>query len=97
MKHYTGTPAEDFRPYILFTNYIRYVDEFVTWALGELKREDSPYEALSVAGGVLVTRETPDPEAAAAELERAVTQLGFKGAMIYGLTHGAFTDEKRFW
>jgi 2,3-dihydroxybenzoate decarboxylase len=40
---------------------------------------------------------TPDPEAAAAELERAVTKLGFKGAMIYGLTHGAFTDEKRFW
>jgi 2,3-dihydroxybenzoate decarboxylase len=40
---------------------------------------------------------TPDPEATAAELERAVTKLGFKGAMIYGLTHGAFTDEKRFW
>jgi 2,3-dihydroxybenzoate decarboxylase len=40
---------------------------------------------------------TPDPAAAAAELERAVTKLGFKGAMIYGLTHGAFTDEKRFW
>jgi predicted TIM-barrel fold metal-dependent hydrolase len=43
------------------------------------------------------TLPTPDPEAAAAELERAVTKLGFKGAMIYGLTHGAFTDEKRFW
>jgi AMP nucleosidase len=66
LKHYTGTPAEDFRPYILFTNYIRYVDEFVAWALDELKREDSPYEALSVAGEVLVTRDTPDPEAAIA-------------------------------
>ncbi|MFN8636582.1 MAG: amidohydrolase family protein [Chloroflexota bacterium] len=40
---------------------------------------------------------TPDPEAAAAELDRAVTQLGFKGAMIHGLTNGAFLDERRFW
>jgi AMP nucleosidase len=67
LKHYSGTPAEDFRPYILFTNYIRYVDEFVGWALGELKKPDSPYEALSVAGGVLVTRDTPAPERAIAE------------------------------
>ena len=67
LKHYSGTPAADFRPYILFTNYIRYVDEFVAWALGELQKPDSPYEALSVAGGVLVTRETADPERAIAE------------------------------
>ncbi|MCO5997357.1 amidohydrolase family protein [Actinoallomurus rhizosphaericola] len=29
---------------------------------------------------------TPAPEAAAAELERAVTRLGFRGAMLYGRT-----------
>src|SRR5580700_10422553 len=40
---------------------------------------------------------TPDPGAAAHELERAVTQLGFKGAMVHGLTCGAFLDEKQFW
>ena len=40
---------------------------------------------------------TPDPGAAARELERAVTQLGFKGAMVHGLTRGAFLDEKQFW
>jgi predicted TIM-barrel fold metal-dependent hydrolase len=40
---------------------------------------------------------TPDPKAAADELERAVTQLGFKGAMIHGLTNGRFHDEKEFW
>lgn len=40
---------------------------------------------------------TPDPHAAADELERAVTKLGFKGAMIHGLTNGAFIDQKRFW
>lgn len=40
---------------------------------------------------------TSDPVAAAAELERTVTQLGFKGAMIHGLTRGAFPDERSFW
>lgn len=40
---------------------------------------------------------TPDPKAAADELERAVTKLGFKGAMVHGLTNGLFFDDKRFW
>jgi predicted TIM-barrel fold metal-dependent hydrolase len=40
---------------------------------------------------------TPDPRASAAELERCVTQLGFKGAMIHGPTHGVFFDDRRFW
>ena len=40
---------------------------------------------------------TPDTEAAADELERAVTQLGFKGAMIHGNTQGVFHDDQRFW
>ena len=40
---------------------------------------------------------TPDPKAAADELERAVTKLGFKGAMVHGLTNGVFFDDRRFW
>jgi 2,3-dihydroxybenzoate decarboxylase len=40
---------------------------------------------------------TPDPKAAADELERTVTEYGFKGAMIHGVTNGSFIDEKRFW
>src|SRR5471032_1103400 len=42
------------------------------------------------------TLPTPDPNAAADELERAVVRLGFKGAMIMGLTHGRFMDDKQF-
>jgi 2,3-dihydroxybenzoate decarboxylase len=39
-----------------------------------------------------------DPKAAADELERAVTRLGFKGAMLHGLTkQGEFLDLKKFW
>ncbi len=42
-----------------------------------------------------------DPAAAARELERAVTQLGFKGVMVNGYTNtsdgrGAYLDEPRF-
>lgn len=40
---------------------------------------------------------TAVPEAAADELERCVKQLGFKGAMICGLTNGIFHDDRRFW
>src|SRR5688572_22726191 len=40
---------------------------------------------------------TADPKAAADELERCVTKLGFKGAMVHGLTNGHFIDEKQFW
>jgi AMP nucleosidase len=65
LAHYTGTPAEDTQQYILFTNYHRYVDEFVSWAAAQL-RTDGPYTALSAAGHVLVTKDTPNPEATVA-------------------------------
>lgn len=37
-----------------------------------------------------------DPDAAAKELERAVTQLKLKGAMIQGVSHGRFLDDPFF-
>lgn len=40
---------------------------------------------------------TADAAAAADELERCVRALGFKGAMIHGLAHGKFVDDKQFW
>jgi predicted TIM-barrel fold metal-dependent hydrolase len=39
---------------------------------------------------------TADPAAAADELERAVTELGFLGAMINGHSHGRFLDDPEF-
>ena len=47
--------------------------------------------------GGFATIPTPDPKAAADELERAVTKLGFKGAMIHGMTNCRFNDEPFFW
>ncbi|WP_453976923.1 AMP nucleosidase [Brevundimonas sp. Marseille-Q4549] len=64
LKHYTGTPVDDVQSYVLFTNYNRYVDEFVRWAIEQLQTPDSPYETLSCAGGVVITRDTPNPETA---------------------------------
>ena len=67
LKHYTGTPPEHVQEYVLFTNYHRYVDEFVRWACARLREPDTPYTALSGAGGVVVTAETADPERVVAE------------------------------
>ena len=38
-----------------------------------------------------------DPRAAAAELDRCVSSLGMKGALINGHTNGAYLDEEQFW
>jgi predicted TIM-barrel fold metal-dependent hydrolase len=43
------------------------------------------------------TLPTPNPAVAAAELERAVRTLGFKGAMINGHTNGRFLDDPFFY
>lgn len=40
---------------------------------------------------------TADPEQAARELERCITKLGFKGAMIHGHSRGSFLDERKYW
>jgi AMP nucleosidase len=50
LAHYTGTPAEHFQRFILFTNYHRYVDEFVDWAGGQIGR--GRFTGLSGAGGL---------------------------------------------
>lgn len=68
LKHYTGTPVEHVQPYILFTNYSRYVDEFVSWACEQILDPNSPYQALSCAGGTYITAENADPERTTSDL-----------------------------
>ena len=63
LKHYTGTPAADFQHFVLFTNYVRYVDEFIAFAAQALS--EGGYSRLSVPGG---SYESGDP----AELEAEV-------------------------
>jgi predicted TIM-barrel fold metal-dependent hydrolase len=40
---------------------------------------------------------TADPQASVKELDRCVTQLGFKGTMIHGHTQGQFLDDVKYW
>jgi AMP nucleosidase len=68
LRHYTGTPVEHFQPFVLFTNYTRYVDEFVRWGCSQILDPDSPYVALSCAGGVWITADTEAPETAVSDL-----------------------------
>ena len=56
LQHYTGTPAEHFQHFVLFTNYVRYVDEFVRFAIDALRDPDSRFTGLSVPGGMLRAR-----------------------------------------
>jgi AMP nucleosidase len=70
LRHYTGTPPEHVQRYVLFTNYHRYVDEFVRWACGQLGPDEngkpSRYTSVSGAGGVLM-RAGDDVEAMLAD------------------------------
>ncbi|WFL76805.1 AMP nucleosidase [Altererythrobacter arenosus] len=50
LAHYTGTQTEDFQHFILFTNYHRYVDEFVDWAAQQIGSDG--YTGLTGAGGL---------------------------------------------
>ncbi len=59
LKHYTGTPPEHTQRYILFTNYHRYVDEFVAWANGQVGK--GRFTALSGAGGLYTEQPVSDP------------------------------------
>ena len=63
LRHYTGTPPEHFQQFVLFTNYVRYVDEFVGVAIDTLRRKDSRFTALSVPGALYERGELVDAEA----------------------------------
>lgn len=58
LAHYTGTKVADFQDFILFTNYHRYVDEFVDWAAQQLGEDG--YSALTGAGGLHIESRTKD-------------------------------------
>jgi AMP nucleosidase len=67
LQHYTGTHWQDVQPWILLTNYHRYVDQFVTWGAEQLARP-GPYAALHLPGGATLKRGmAPDDMARAIE------------------------------
>jgi AMP nucleosidase len=55
LQHYTGTHWQNVQPWILLTNYHRYVDQFINWSITQLSIE-GPYQALHIPGGGVITR-----------------------------------------
>ena len=62
LQHYTGTHWSNAQPWILLTNYHRYVDQFMAWALERIAEGDG-YDALHLPGGAVVTRRHSAAEA----------------------------------
>jgi AMP nucleosidase len=62
LVHYSGTDWRRFQPWILLTNYHRYVDQFIAWAQTQLV-QDSPFMELHLPGGHAIARGT-DPKSA---------------------------------
>ena len=61
LVHYTGTDWRSIQPWILLTNYHRYVDQFIRWGLEQI-RAGGDYEALVLPGQVRIDRSTPEAE-----------------------------------
>jgi AMP nucleosidase len=59
IEHYTGTPWQDVQRWILFTNYPRYIEEFVRWAATWVKQGPKGW-ALSCPGKLLLTSDDDD-------------------------------------
>ncbi|NIF20311.1 MULTISPECIES: AMP nucleosidase [Pantoea] len=68
LRHYTGTEVQYFQPFVLFTNYTRYVDEFVSWAIEQVRDPATPYDSLVCAGQVVIDPATPDSDAMLSDL-----------------------------
>jgi AMP nucleosidase len=58
LVHYTGSDWRHIQPWILVTNYHRYVDQFVHWGAARVA-ERGPWSALHLPGGGRVDRATP--------------------------------------
>ena len=55
LQHYTATSAEHFQRFVLFTNYQRYVEEFLDHAHAEVARGET-YDALVEPGDVITPK-----------------------------------------
>ena len=64
LAHYTGTKVEDFQDFILFTNYHRYVDEFVNWGAQQIDAGAGAdgYIKLTGAAGLDISERTDNAQ-----------------------------------
>ncbi|MCP1675928.1 AMP nucleosidase [Natronocella acetinitrilica] len=60
LHHYTGTDASRFQGFVLFTNYQRYVDDFIRYGLDQIKA-GGDYTAFVEPGDVITDATTSTP------------------------------------
>jgi AMP nucleosidase len=60
LKHYTGSEVSDFQDFVLFTNYHRYVDEFVNWGAQAIGTDG--FIALTGAAGLDIREPTANAQ-----------------------------------
>lgn len=90
IQHYTATRPEHFQDYILFTNYQRYVDEFVEYAKGEI--EAGRADALIEPGERITTKDVKPKEGPVPRLPQMpayhMVQNGHKGITLVNIGVG---------
>ncbi|PTU74057.1 AMP nucleosidase [Pseudomonas mangrovi] len=64
IQHYTGSDWRHVRPWILLTNYHRYVDQFIRHGLAQL-RDDPRFVRMVLPGNVIIERGTSEEDAQA--------------------------------
>jgi AMP nucleosidase len=62
LVHYTGSDWRAMQPWVLLTNYHRYVDQFVRWGLGQL-RAGVGVDRLVLPGNVVIDADLGEAEA----------------------------------
>ena len=74
LAHYTATAPEHFQRFVLFTNYQRYVDEFVDFGRAQVT-EGSEYTAFVEPGNVITPNSRLDKTPASGEAPRHLPQM----------------------
>ena len=65
LRHYTASEPEHFQQFVLFTNYQRYVEEFIGYGRASLSGGSKDYAAFVEPGGVITHAGQSDPEGVA--------------------------------
>lgn len=89
IQHYTATKPSSFQDFILFTNYQRYVDEFVEYGLKEV--EAGRAESLIEPGDVVSTKGKAAPRGSARSPQMPayhLTQPGHQGITLVNIGVG---------
>ena len=74
LRHYTGTHPDHFQRFVLFTNYQRYVDEFIEYGRAEIESGDT-FRAFVEPGNAVITNPRLTDQPASGERAEKLPQM----------------------